>query len=170
MWVASHHFAATDSLMLALSAAGRSGLVWLVLGLLIAVWRPSTAAAVWQMAIAIFVASQLTDHVIKPAVARDRPFRAVMDVRVIDERPTTYSFPSGHAATAFAGAYGLSRAWPRTRQVFWGLAALIAFSRIYVGVHYPTDVLAGAMLGTASAYFVFGGSRPRPAVRGRVTA
>jgi undecaprenyl-diphosphatase len=83
-----------------------------------------------------------------------RPFEAAVAVRVIDRRPLTYSFPSGHAAGSFAAAATLAHVWAPGRAVFWGLAALIAFSRIYAGVHYPLDVLGGALLGLASAWLV----------------
>jgi undecaprenyl-diphosphatase len=136
-------------------------MIWLVLGVVIALSRPRAAAGVWQMALAILIASQLTDHVLKPAVGRGRPFTAVMDVRVIAERPDTHSFPSGHAANAFAGALALGRVWwRRGRVALWLLAATIAFSRVYVGVHYPLDVLGGAIVGLASGWFVLGGRRP----------
>ena len=74
--------------------------------------------------------------------------------RVIDRRPLTASFPSGHAATAVAGAIMLSRIWPAGRFVLGALAMLIALSRIYVGVHYPLDIVAGAGLGAACAWAV----------------
>jgi undecaprenyl-diphosphatase len=157
LWLASNHTPRLDAVMLAASFVGRAGLVWLVLGTILWVLRVASPSGVWRMAVAIFIAGQLTDLVVKPAVARVRPFSAVMDVRVIGERPTTYSFPSGHAATAAAAAFALSRAWRGSRAFCWTLAAVIAFSRIYVGVHYPLDVLGGMLLGIAAAYFALGG-------------
>ena len=65
--------------------------------------------------------------------------------------PATYSFPSGHATVSFACATVLALAVPRLRVPLYALAALISFSRVYVGVHYPFDVLAGAVLGVAIA-------------------
>ena len=67
------------------------------------------------------------------------------------EAPSTFSFPSGHATVAFASATILALAVPRLRWPLFALAALIAFSRVYVGVHYPGDVLAGAVLGVGIA-------------------
>ncbi|MDP9285952.1 MAG: phosphatase PAP2 family protein [Actinomycetota bacterium] len=76
----------------------------------------------------------------------------LVDARLRDVSANVYvvhssSFPAGHAATAFAGAVVLSVVAPRLAPAFLGLAVLIAISRVYVGVHYPTDVLAGAVLG-----------------------
>jgi len=65
--------------------------------------------------------------------------------------PATYSFPSGHATVSFACAAVLALAVPRLRVPLYALAALIAFSRVYVGVHYPFDVLGGALLGVGIA-------------------
>jgi undecaprenyl-diphosphatase len=75
----------------------------------------------------------------------------VLDPKPLLDVPTTSSFPSGHAATSFACAYVLARAAPRFAILFYVLAALIAFSRSYVGVHYPLDVIAGALIGLGVA-------------------
>jgi undecaprenyl-diphosphatase len=88
---------------------------------------------------------------IKLAVGRQRPPAVVLDPKPLLDVPTTSSFPSGHSATGFACAYVLSRAAPRLTIPFFLLAALIAFSRNYVGVHYPLDVVAGALIGLAVA-------------------
>jgi undecaprenyl-diphosphatase len=88
---------------------------------------------------------------LKHAVGRDRPPAVILDPKPLMEVPTTSSFPSGHAATGFACALVLARFAPRLTVPLFVLAALIAFSRVYVGVHYPFDVLAGALLGLAIA-------------------
>lgn len=95
----------------------------------------ATAAAVYS--------SDLLTSAIKAVVHRHRPFE-----HQIGPSERTHSFPSGHSATSFAGAVLLSAFAPRFRAFFFALAVLIAFSRLYNGVHYPTDVLAGAVLGT----------------------
>ena len=82
---------------------------------------------------------------LKAAIPRDRPhLHALVAV------PHTHSFPSGHAATSFACVTVLGAAVPRARPPLYALAALVAWSRVYVGVHYPVDVLAGALLGIAA--------------------
>jgi undecaprenyl-diphosphatase len=87
----------------------------------------------------------------KYGVQRDRPPAVVLDPEPLVGVPTTSSFPSGHTSTSFACAYVISRLAPRLTVFVYVLAALIGFSRIYVGVHYPLDVLAGAVLGLVVA-------------------
>jgi undecaprenyl-diphosphatase len=102
----------------------------------------------------VAAAALLTNMIVtavKLAVGRDRPPAVIVDPEPLMEVPTTSSFPSGHAATSFACALILARAAPRLTIPLFVLAALIAFSRVYVGVHYPFDVMAGALLGLAVA-------------------
>jgi undecaprenyl-diphosphatase len=96
--------------------------------------------------------AEWTEGVLKTAVARPRPCRVVEGLRLIVACPRSYSMPSGHAITSFAGAmplYLLTRGYvtPVWRLYPLLLAAAIALSRLYLGVHYPSDVLAGALLG-----------------------
>jgi undecaprenyl-diphosphatase len=96
----------------------------------------------WQVLAWVAVAdlaAQLTTDLFKLLIHRSRPH-----VPTLVAEPHSHSFPSGHAASSFACAVVLAAFVPRWRVVFYVLAALIAFSRAYVGVHYPLDVLAGA--------------------------
>jgi undecaprenyl-diphosphatase len=158
-WFATHHAAWLDVVMLAFSDIGQAGTVWLILGTVAALENRSRAGRLWQLALTIALAYVLVDHVLKPSIARSRPFDALMDIRVVGPRPLTYSFPSGHACSAFAGAWVLTLMWPRVAALLWMLAGCIAFSRVYMGVHYPLDILAGALLGVAVGAFVTGGRR-----------
>ena len=152
VWLTTHHHPVADAVMVGLSIIGRGGAVWIVIALaLVALDRRRLRAAAVVLA-AVALALVLTDLVVKPLVGRARPFESAVATRVIDRRPLTYSFPSGHAASAVAGAVTLSRIWPTARLALWALATLVALSRIYVGVHYPLDVIGGAVLGMACAW------------------
>ena len=156
-WATTHHAPWADFLMAALSTVGQGGLVWLVIGATAAVRRPRLRPLLWQVCLAILLAHVTVDLALKPLIARSRPFVAIHDARVVVARPPTYSFPSGHAASAMAGAFVTTLMLPRARALLWALAVLIALSRIYVGVHYPFDVLFGAVIGVGVGALVTGG-------------
>ncbi len=112
------------------------------------------AVAIWTFLIAcvaVYLAEWAEDWM-KNAVARPRPCLVIAGIRLIVPCPTSYSMPSGHALSSFAFALPLWYLTRRFIETWWRifplfLAGMIAFSRIYLGVHYPTDVLAGALLG-----------------------
>jgi undecaprenyl-diphosphatase len=95
----------------------------------------------------------MVDVIIKPVIGRVRPFVDHVEYREIGVRPDTPSFPSGHAATAAAGALAFARIWPATAVPAWTLAVIIAVSRVALGVHFPSDVLVGFLLGALLARF-----------------
>jgi undecaprenyl-diphosphatase len=99
-----------------------------------------------RVGVAILLAESISGA-LKVWVKRDRPPLFHPVPKPLLEAPSTYSFPSGHATVSFACATVLALAVPRLRVPLFALAALISFSRVYVGVHYPFDVLAGAALG-----------------------
>ncbi len=111
-------------------------------------------AALWTLLIAccaVFFA-EWAEYTLKAATARIRPCRAIEGIRLLIACPASYSMPSGHAISSFAFAlplFYLTRGYiPLTWRLYpLILAAFIAFSRIYLGVHYPTDVFIGALLG-----------------------
>jgi undecaprenyl-diphosphatase len=163
-----------DRMMTWISASGIAGLVWLTLAMA-AFFRPRDRAAAWRVLLTIALAYPLVDGVLKPLIARPRPafassaprlatagepadtVLATSPKRELPPLPRSYSFPSGHAASTFGAAVAVSRMWPQTRVIWWTLAILIGYSRIYLGHHYPLDVLGGALLGIAIAFWVLGG-------------
>jgi len=96
-------------------------------------------------------ATSMVEFPIKAFFHRSRPFIAFIQAIVIGKKPGSWSFPSGHSASAFAGAWLLSRDFPGQGSLFFLLGALVGFSRIYLGDHYPGDVLSGALSGMAFA-------------------
>jgi undecaprenyl-diphosphatase len=114
--------------------------------------------------VAILVAEGVSGG-LKLLLRRSRPAAAEPDPLPLVDLPATFSFPSGHATVSFACATVLAFAIPRFVVPLYALAALIAFSRVYVGVHYPTDVIAGAVLGIllATALRMLAAARRRSA-------
>lgn len=95
---------------------------------------------------------------IKQSTTRQRPFRRNPDIRHLVEPQDEYSFPSGHTAAAVVAALLFGTALPVLMPLFLSLAVLIGISRIYLGVHYPSDVMMGSLLGAVSftcAYLLF---------------
>jgi undecaprenyl-diphosphatase len=144
-----------DDVMLFASALGAGAFVWWVTALIAAVF-PARRAAAWRMILAVAFTFAVCDYVLKPAFNRARPYEVDASITVIDAKPFTPSFPSGHAAMAVAGALAGSQLLPYSTWVWWPLAAVIAISRIYIGVHWPSDVLAGVLIGFATGLFVLG--------------
>ncbi|HZB23111.1 MAG TPA: phosphatase PAP2 family protein [Gaiellaceae bacterium] len=123
--------------------------MWIAIALALAiVYRRSQ---VFLLVAATSVVASLVNAVLKYAVGRQRPPSIVLDPEPLMEVPTTSSFPSGHAMSSFACAFVLARLAPRLAIPSFVLAALIAISRVYVGVHYPLDILVGAVLGVLLA-------------------
>lgn len=151
LWVVTHRLGWLDGFMWVVSVIGRGGLAWLVIGFTMTLIRRTTPALLLELMLAIVFASLLANYVVKPLVSRERPFVTTPEILVIGSRPGDASFPSGHTANAFAGASVLARRLRAQRLLWWALAALIAYSRIYLGVHYPLDVLGGALLGVVCA-------------------
>jgi undecaprenyl-diphosphatase len=100
--------------------------------------------------------AEVSSGLLKSAFQRDRPFVSEPVPEPIVRQPDTYSFPSGHATVSFACAAVLIAAVPRLAVPFGLLAAAIAWSRVVTGVHYPLDVLGGAVLGVLLGLLVTG--------------
>ncbi len=137
-----HRWHPLNEVFVALTRIGTWGIVWLVLALALAVaWR--RYAVLVAVALADAAAEGAAD-VVKVIVGEKRPHEHPL-VAV----PHGGSFPSGHTTTSFACATVLGAFVPRAAPAFYLLALAIGFSRIYVGVHWPFDVLAGIVLGVA---------------------
>jgi undecaprenyl-diphosphatase len=146
-------------LMRAFTIAGTAGALWglfaaaALLVLVVAAGRvePSTLVSCLLVPWTAVAGSWFVAEGAKHLFDRARPFIRDTEVAPLIKTPSSSSFPSGHSATAAAGAITLSAAYPALAPAFVLAALLVALSRIYLGVHYPFDVLAGFLIGTATA-------------------
>jgi undecaprenyl-diphosphatase len=128
------------------------GLGWYLIMVLTILINPGKGTRVVRHTVfPLSTASSLVEFPIKAFFHRSRPFIAFIQAIVIGKKPGSWSFPSGHSASAFSGAWLLSREYPDQSPLFFLLAALVGFSRIYLGDHYPGDVVSGALSGMALA-------------------
>jgi membrane-associated phospholipid phosphatase len=127
-----------------LSKLGEHGAVWLAIGLAGQLLDPSRRRR-WRAATRAVAGAYALNTAIKPIAGRQRP--QLPGLPPLSGTPTKLSFPSAHATTSFAGALAYSRLGLPPAPLY-GLAVSLSFSRVYLGVHHPSDVLAGAVLGT----------------------
>ena len=141
-----------DAVMPPVTFLGEGGAFLIALALVLLL-IPKTRKTGMHVGIALLVGLILCNLILKPLVGRIRPYDLDPTLSLIVAPPRDLSFPSGHAMAAFESAVSIflhDRRWGTAALV---LAATIAFSRLYLTVHYPTDVLAGIVLGTAAAFF-----------------
>jgi undecaprenyl-diphosphatase len=137
-----------DTLANALTVFTTSGGAWL-LGVVVAglLGVPRSRRALVDMVPTVLTATWIVEYPVKAIFRRRRPFIDIVRALVVGKRPGSWSFPSGHTASAFASAWVLSRHWPRRAPLFFALASVVGFSRTYVGAQYPGDVTSGAFAG-----------------------
>jgi undecaprenyl-diphosphatase len=151
VWVATHRVALLNDPFVWLGYIDKVGAVWIALAVVVGVALRLGLARTIGLMLLTGAATFAADSVcfgLKDAVDRTRPFVAHPKIDPLYVVHSS-SFPAGHAATAFAGATLLSYIAPRAAPAFVVLAALIGYSRVYVGVHYPGDVIVGALVGVA---------------------
>lgn len=125
---------------------GNAGIVWIAAGILMLFFR-KTRSLGCCMLVCLALTFITNDLIIKPIVHRARPFIADPTIRLIISAPAGHSFPSGHTAAAFSCATVIFIQHKKAGLGAFLLAALIGASRIYLFVHYPTDVFCGAVIG-----------------------
>ena len=141
-----------DPIMKIITSLGNAGILWIIATILLLI--PKRTRKVGVISACALLASLLVNNILlKNLVARVRPYYAVEGLTPIVTKPSEFSFPSGHAAISFASGGVFYRKLPRKYGVpAVVMAGLISLSRLYVGVHYPTDVLMGILSGTGCSY------------------
>ena len=136
----------SNFIMPLISALGDKGIIWIITGLILCISKKYRKSGIIILTALVFSAL-LCNLTLKPLVARMRPFTVNSEIKLLINAPTDFSFPSGHTASSFSVAFALlfnkNRLWIPSMI----LAILIAFSRLYLYVHYPTDVLCGIIIG-----------------------
>ncbi len=148
LWIQENLRGLLDPIVEGYTTLGNTGLMWIVLSLAMLCWKPTRKAGVAALA-AMVLGLLCTNVVLKHVVARPRPWLDVAGLVPLIQEPDPNSFPSGHTCAAFAAASPWWRALPRRWMRWTGLvlAVCMGLSRLYVGVHYPSDVIAGALVG-----------------------
>ena len=135
----------------AITFLGNGGWFWIVLGIALVLFRKTRPVGITVLA-ALAIGALITNVCLKNWVARVRPYDYSVLIHALVGPEKDFSFPSGHTCSSFAAAFVCWKMLPRQYgAAAMILAALITFSRLYVGVHYPTDVLGGLMIGIVSA-------------------
>jgi len=142
--------------MLFLTNSGEWAVVWVFIAcILFLLNRKRGHEIVFNTLLAVIFSSFLNDLLLKTVFYRERPYLALQDVHHLGTSWHNSSFVSGHTASSFAAALVLSSFFPKFSALFIALALGIAYSRIYVGMHYPSDIIGGVIIGIISAYLVY---------------
>lgn len=141
-----------NSIMIFITSLGDGGMIWIAATVVLLI--PKKTRKIGLMSGAALLASLIiNNNIIKNIVRRPRPFVTFTDLQILIPTPSEYSFPSGHTSSSFAAAAVFYRHLPKKLGIpSVVLAGLIGFSRLYIGVHYPTDVIAGVIMGILLSY------------------
>ena len=140
-----------DIVMIIVTGTGEWGAIWLAAAL-ICLCFPKTRRAGIAVIVAVILGAVTGELLLKNIIARPRPFQVNEAIQLIIPPPSGYSMPSGHTCSSFAAATVLAYFIPKLSFPVYAYASLIAFSRMYLYVHYPSDVICGGLLGAACAF------------------
>lgn len=142
-----------NPIMIFLTSLGNLGFIWIAISILLIISKKYRKIGLLTLAVLI-VNTLLGEGLLKYIIERSRPFATYESLHIMIPKPSSYSMPSGHTSASFAAAFMLAYYFKNIRVYIYSLASLIAFSRLYLLVHYPSDVLTGALLGYLSFLIV----------------
>ena len=140
-----------DFVMPKITSLGNGGFIWILTAVILLFSKKYQKGGI-AILIALSVGAILGSFILKPLIARPRPFHVVGELPLLIKIPTDFSFPSGHTMSSFSGAFILNYINKKFGYFAIPLAILIAFSRLYLYVHFPSDVLVGGILGILISY------------------
>lgn len=141
-----------DGFWTTITKLGNAGWFWIALSIILLCFKKTRKIGCVSL-LALVIGELVTNVVLKNLVARLRPYEVIDGLRLIIKPQSDFSFPSGHSCASFASATVIYKMMPRKYGICAVvLAVLIALSRVYVGVHYPSDVLAGGLIGIFSGW------------------
>ena len=155
-WFQSIHNSILDPIMVGFTKLGDAGMIWILLSILFMCTKKYRKCGVTMM-LALVFSLVMCNGFMKNLVARDRPCWIDPTVQLLIKIPSDFSFPSGHTSASFAAAVAIFMYHKREGIAALILASLIAVSRLYLFVHFPTDVLTSLILGSlygVIAYFI----------------
>jgi undecaprenyl-diphosphatase len=144
-----------DTLMITVTNSGTKGAVWIAIAVILFTLGDGHTRFVAVMSVvSLLIAEGTINFVLKPAFRRQRPYERPNFAVLLVKAPGPNSLPSAHAGSSIAAAIPLAVGLPPWGWLFLGLALLIGYSRVYVGVHYPADIVLGFIVGALSAALV----------------
>lgn len=143
-----------DNVMVIISKLGNAGWFWIVLAVILMAYKKTRKCGI-LMLISLLTGLLIGNVALKNIIARQRPCWIDPNITLLIPNPTDFSFPSGHTLASFEAATMIFLHNKKYGTLALSLAILIAFSRLYLFVHFPTDILGGAILGTAISVGVY---------------
>lgn len=153
-WIQTLRTGWLDAFFTFYTTIGNHGEIWIAMIVIMLTQKKTRKLALFAI-MGLLLELVLVEEVIKPLVVRARPFIANPSFELFIKTPSGYSFPSGHTASSFSFATLIYLANLKYKNIILFLAALMAFSRLYVYVHYPTDILGGILLGVAIGWIMY---------------
>lgn len=154
-WFQGLHNPVLDRIAVVITSLGNAGIFWILLTVAMLVFSKKSKKTAWTAAAALILSAIVVNLILKNWVMRDRPCWIDPNVKMLVRIPKDYSFPSGHSSASFACATALFLRNKKVGAPFCILALLIALSRMYLFVHWPTDVLAGTAIGIIQAIIAY---------------